>query len=360
MRRPFRSALGVLAALGLAAFAVVWLSEARRSSARNRGLERRTADLTAKLAEARSDVAARDERIRFLETELASALRRAEEVTLAVAGQREDLERIRSEIEERRARGRAPMPEGVRLCLRKLEDLLRDDGYDGVRFVEARTLEDRVLREVEMVERSLDGRSVAYTRAGELTAELDREHGVLVLRARDGHRVVDGVFEELPEQGHELRFEEVFGPTWERELPFLVRAVGEYAEDPEVTERLAVLDPVTRERWRQRLATVLAAAETELRYDVGRFRTVRNGRFVDVSLHAYDGRRLLMQSAEAKTLAVEVDREGGLVSLLLEDGTLRKAGGETTIPASGYRILLPGVEPELAIDAMLGFVVDRR
>ena len=83
-------------------------------------------------------------------------------------------------------------------------------------------------------------------------------------------------------------------------------------------------------------------------------------RFVDGAVHGYRADGLLAQSASAKSLAIEVDREAQCVSLLLEDGVLRKAGGDTTIPAAGYRVLLPAVTVHDAIDSMLGMVVDRR
>jgi hypothetical protein len=373
--RPIlRSVLLTAITAAAAGAALVWRSEALRQAAHaslvetrleagRRALDEALADAARTRAErdaARAEAEARAARIGFLERELGGALRRAEAVSAAVEAERAELQRVRAELDARRIAAGRPMPEGLRLALETLADQLRADGHPGLRFVHARALEEQILREVELVEVGAGGGRVTYYRAGALSVELDRGSGVLLLRLRDGHALRDGALEPLAEGGTELRFEGVDGPAFERRLPYLVQALGTYPEPEAGASRPEVLDTRTRERWRARLGELLDRAGTEVRYDLGRFRTVRDGRFVDVSLHGYDGRRLLMQSAEAAHLAVEVDRGAGVVSLLLEDGVLRKRGGETTIPKSGYRILLPGVTPQQASDALLGMVVERR
>lgn len=359
MRASLRS---VLFAAGLLAAVIgsVWcLSEARRTAGRNLLLEDQASSLGTELAAARDELAARDERITYLETELAAAIARADEIARAVDDQRAALERDRAALQELRVRERAPMPEGVRLALRAVESLLRADGYPGLRFLEAAALDERVLRDVELIETTAGGRTACYYRAAELLAHLDRAGGTLTLELRDGHALTNGVLEPLPESGLRLEFRGVHGPEWERRLPYLVTATGEYPVPPDGSDGVDVMDPFLRERWRARLCTLLAAADTELDYTVGGFRTARDGRFLDASVHGHDGERL-EQSADAKALAIEVDRTTDVVSLLLEDGILRKRGGETTIPTSGYRILLPGLDATFATDVMLGFVVDRK
>ena len=58
-------------------------------------------------------------------------------------------------------------------------------------------------------------------------------------------------------------------------------------------------------------------------------------------------------------VAVEIDERRDVVSLLLQDGALRRDGVESTIGAEGFRMLLPGLTPKQARDAMLGMVVAR-
>jgi len=365
----------------IAVVAVVALSEARRTSGRNARLEAELgaaasarqasdseeqalrADLdtaNAGLADLRARLAQRDARIVVLQDEAFAAIARAEAIGAAIEQQRAELEAARNALEDRRARGRAPMPEGVRLAVEALEDTLRRDGFGNLRVVDAESVEDHELRDVEVVDRSADGRDVTYYRAGVMTVELERDLGDLVLRFRDGHSVRNGFVEDLPEDGQIIRFAGVDGPRFEQRLPYLVQPIGAYPDDGAHGAPQVVMDPLTRERWAGRLRQVFELARTELRYEVGRFRTIENGRFRDAALHALDARKLLAQSIEAASIAIEVDRAIGTVSLLLEDGVLRKAGGETTIPKSGYRILLPGVTPAQAIDAMLGFVVFRQ
>ena len=65
------------------------------------------------------------------------------------------------------------------------------------------------------------------------------------------------------------------------------------------------------------------------------------------------------QTAEAISTSVEIDERRDVVSLLLQDGALRRDGVESTIGVEGFRMLLPGLTPKQARDAMLGMVVAR-
>lgn len=365
---------------GLVLLTVVSLSEARRQRAHGERIEgqldgarRDLETLAAERAAAAADLQAaraelgsmgqaavsREARITFLEQELRAALARAESVTQAVAARRAELDALRAELDERRIAAGKPMPEGVRLAVRAFEDLLIADGYEGFRIIQARALDDGALHDVELVETEDYGRRVTYYRAERLSVELDREGGAAAISLRNGHAVADGELRAFGEDGVSIELREVDGPEWERRLPYLVQAVGEYPESAARAAAEEVLDLSTRDRWRQRVDALLSTADTEVRYGLGGFRTIRDGRFLDAALHGFDGAGLLDRSASADRLGIEVDREAGVVALLLEDGVLRRRGGETKIPASGYRILLPGVTPEQALDAMLGFVVER-
>lgn len=376
-----RSPLFACVVLGLVGLVVVTLSEARRqrehgvllegrveeaaqdlesAAARERALVAERDEALAALDAAKQGLRTRDERIAFLDREIAAALARAESVSEAVAARRAELDALRAELDERRIALGKPMPEGVRLAVRALEDLLIADGYEGFRIIQARALDDGALHDVELVETRDFGRRVTYYRAELLSVELDREGGAAVLSLRNGHAVTDGELRTIDEDGLAIELREVDGPEWERRVPYLVEAVGEYPEDAARAVAEEVMDLSTRDRWRQRVDGLLAAADTEVRYELGEFRTIRDGRFVDAALHGFDGARLLDRSASAARLGVEVDRAAGVVALVLEDGVLRRRGGDTKIPASGYRILLPGVTPEQALDAMLGFVTERR
>lgn len=375
-----RGPLGLVAVAGLVLLTVVSLSEARRQRAHGERIEgqldgarRDLETLAAERAAAAADLQAaraelgsmgqaavsREARITFLEQELRAALARAESVTQAVAARRAELDALRAELDERRIAAGKPMPEGVRLAVRAFEDLLIADGYEGFRIIQARALDDGALHDVELVETEDYGRRVTYYRAERLSVELDREGGAAAISLRNGHAVADGELRAFGEDGVSIELREVDGPEWERRLPYLVQAVGEYPESAARAAAEEVLDLSTRDRWRQRVDALLSTADTEVRYGLGGFRTIRDGRFLDAALHGFDGAGLLDRSASADRLGIEVDREAGVVALLLEDGVLRRRGGETKIPASGYRILLPGVTPEQALDAMLGFVVER-
>jgi hypothetical protein len=266
-------------------------------------------------------------------------------------------EAARREQRERAARAvlRGP-PAGVRLALAAINDCLREDGFERLRFLHAGALDGRTVCDVEAIERDEDALGTALYLASELQLELDRAAGALTLRLRDGHRLADGVRHELPPEGLELRFQPVDGRHWEQRLGYLLTARGQYPAPPAAASAPAgELDAEQRAVWLSRLAGLLEVAAGELRYRVHDLRGLADGAFTEVLLLGYDAGGRLVLSASAERMAVRATPAGG--ELVLESGTLRKAGGETTIPAAGYRILLPDVTREAALDAMLGMVV---
>ena len=136
---------------------------------------------------------------------------------------------------------------------------------------------------------------------------------------------------------------------------------GEYSAEEAAIIRPAdrTLAPLERDAWLDRLDRLLASAGTDLRYRVDGLGGLEAAAFTGVLLLGYDGKQRLEIAVEAARMAVVSDAAGGTVELVLEDGVLRRSGGETTIPAAGYRVLLPAVTAETAMQTMLGMVVTR-
>jgi len=259
------------------------------------------------------------------------------------------------------AKSLEPLPDGVRLCLQNLHDCLHQEGYTGQRFLDARSLDGDGLHDVEVLDTHADGLSVAVIRAERMVAELDRGKGQLVLRFFDGFRSDRGERSALPKDGFPIVYEPIDGRLFEERLPFLVRASGVYpAAAPTTRDRRPTdLDATTRLQWLERFDRLLAAAGTAEQLRVNGFRGLQAGRFLDVQLLGTDDKHHLQLGADCKRFAVEVDAVAGIVSLLLQDGILRRAGVESTITAEGYRMLLPKVTPKMATDVMLGMVVTK-
>jgi hypothetical protein len=253
-----------------------------------------------------------------------------------------------------------PMPQGVRHCLQALHECLRIEGYTSQRFLRAMALDAEGLHEVEMLEASANGLSVAFLRAGRMTAQVDRSVGMLELRFFDGHRAVDGERAALPEEGFVMTFKEIDGRLFERRLPFLVRGVGSYVTAAAKPKRPATdLDPGTRRQWLSRMEKVLSRAKTDLNWRVSRLRGLDGAQFLKIELVGTDDKNLVVASAHCDRMAFEIDERSGVVSLLLNDGVLRQRGAESTITGEGYRMLLPGLTPKETIDAMLGMIVKK-
>lgn len=332
-RRVARAVL--LGVLSVTAAAALWgISEGRRLRAHNRRLEQRVDRLERDLAGALT------ERARILEM--------LEERVRA-----ERQRRIRRE--KRLAEAVRAMPEGVRLALVAANECLRRDGFPEIRFLEARSLEDRELREVELVEHEREGLRTTFYLAGRVTLELDRAAGALVLRLREGYALRGGERTALPAEGLVLRLEHVDGPYWERRLPYLVRATGDYPREDAV-RRPPPMDPATRTAWLERFERLTNAAEGALRYRVDRFSHLEDGVFREVLVLGYGKGRRMEMAVEAGRLEVEVDAEAGSVELCVRDGILRQRGGSVPLPSKGYRLLLPGLSPARASEIMLGMV----
>lgn len=267
-------------------------------------------------------------------------------------------------VEERAARARSaasgprdgPMPEGVRTALVTLQETLRAEGFTALRFLRARAIEAMALHSVEVLELSPDQLVVAFVHAERMTAELDRAAGRLALRFFVGERIVGGESTALPEAGFVLHFDDVDGPRIERQLPFLVRAEGAYPAEPAAEQREPGLDPGTRAQWLDRLDGLLGHGGTPAKWRMTRFRTLRDGWFLDCDLVATDAARHVVGGAHCARAAIEVDPGTGVVSLRLLDGILQQGGTESSIVGEGYRMLLPDVTPKQASEAMLGMV----
>ena len=347
-----------IAMLAIAGAAVYAWSEHRRTRGRSVQLKRETVELKRRTAELGHDLAGERARADRLEGELAAALRREQKIVGTLDERRRELEQKDAEIRERLRSAMKPMPEGVRLALVAINDCLRADGHDGLRFIQARGIDNRELLEAEIVEFDRNSLETTFYDCARVVLTLDREAGELELTLLDGRLLAGGRRLELPEEGFSIRLAGIWGPMWEARLPYLLQTVGAYsAEDPTpVRQRLI---PAVRDAWIARLERVLELAETELRYELTRLRGIGDHGLEGALLLGYGSGRLLEFSAEAGSLALEVDKAADSVSLLMRDGILRKAAGETTIPTSGYRIFLPGLKPAQAIDLMLGMVVYR-
>lgn len=256
------------------------------------------------------------------------------------------------------AKSQRPMPAGVRLCLDTLHECLRIEGYTGQRFLRAASLDQKGLHEVEMLEASSDGLAVAFVTAQRMMATADRATGRLELRFFDGHRAVDGDRAALPEDGLVIVFDDIDPRLFAERLPYLVQCEGAYPEVQDERSGLATdVDAGTQRQWLARLTQLLDKAETRLRWRVSRFRGMSDGHFLTVELLGTNDKHMLLGSCHCARMAVEIDEQVGVVSLLLQGGVLQRDGRESTITGEGYRMLLPGLTTNEAIDAMLGMIV---
>lgn len=278
-----------------------------------------------------------------------------------------DLVQARAKREEQAAAAAAaaaaalatPMPEGVRLCLAAIHDVLRAEGFSGIRFVDAAGLDDEGLRDAELVEVAPDGLGATIYQAGLVTAALDRATGRMELRMFDGHRVADGERIDLPKDGWAVVFAPVDARAVEARLPFFVKASGVYPAPVGERPIAGLVDPLTRDAWLERLDRLCDLSGGQDRLRVQRFAGLQDGWFLECQLVGTDARNHVTLFASCAKLAVEVDREAGLVSLRLRDGILRRNGVDSKIGAEGHRMLLTNVAPSQALDTMLGMVVSQ-
>ncbi len=360
--------LGWLLAMGSTAWGLWTSSRAWRFEWRVARVEDQLAARSRELDEAErqrhgveAELAARDRKVAFLEAELDAAMRRESAINGTLAARVAEIGRLQEELQDRRRHVARPMPEGVRLILEAIGEMLVVDGYDGLRFVHAAGCEERDLFEVELLEREPETWSTTFHRAGRMQLELQREAGSLALVLFDGAALRAGTSSKYPEEGHRIVLTEVDGPAWEGRLGFLLTATGEYPDPEAVARRRApAVDRVTHAAWVERIDSLLLDSSTEIRWRLERFRNLGDARFGESLLLGFDAGGVLLRSAEADRLAIEVDREAGVVNLLLEGGILHQQAGDTRLPESGYRILLPGVTPAQANRTMLGLVVQPR
>ncbi len=295
-----------------------------------------------------------------LQVDLHSARQQLAAVTDLLEQKNAEIRR-KAEAEAEAARNSLkPMPAGVRLCLDSLHQCLRGEGYTNQRFLRASSIDDAGMHGVEMLDASPDGLAVAFVNAELMTAKIDRGTGRLELRFFDGYRAVDGERLVLPEDGFAVTFEEVDGRLFERRLPFLLHGEGFYQVVESGNQKPSTdLDPGTRRQWLTRLDLLISSARTALNWRVTRMRGMSDGYFLTVELVGTSDNHLVKGSVHCDRMAVEIDEVGGVVSLLLQDGVLRRDGLESTITNQGYRMLLPGLTPKETIDAMLGMVVKK-
>ena len=192
------------------------------------------------------------------------------------------------------------------------------------------------------------------------TEQARKATGSLELRFYEGRRSDGGERAALPEEGFVVSFDDVDGRRFEERLPYLIRAEGAYPV-PQVGPAVepGKLDPGSRRQWAARLTRLLAAARTDLRWSTVRLRGLLEGRFLAVELVATNDKNSVLGSAHCARVAVEIDARRDVVSLLLQDGVMRREGVESQVDDQGFRMLLPGVTSKDATDVMLGMVVSR-
>ncbi len=338
--------VGGLSYLGIELSRLQGLSREHQTRAAKLDLELTQTRLT--LERSRADVAR-------LEGELRGQITRQEELTKAVNSQQEKLLAARLATNEARAKAMRPMPAGVRLTLVKINKLLRQDGYESFRFIWSRELGDHELKLVELIETDVASLKKSFFMSERVTLLLNRASSQLTIHLHGGYMLNGEGSLSIPATGHMIVLDSVDGPTWETQLPQIVTAEGAYPQEilppPQKTFSRAQVDD-----WIERIDHVLSLAKTPVRYRCERIRGLEGGRFQHAVLLGYKA-KILASSAEAKNLEFRIDPRAGTVSLILSDGLLRKKGGQTSIPASGYRILLPGLTGAEVSKAMMGMVI---
>jgi len=304
----------------------------------------------------------RQQRIDVLERELAAALAAGDGMRAVVKDRLAAEVAVQKQREERLLAATRPLPEGLRLAVSTLHDLLRRSGHGDLRVLSARAIADKQMRGVELFAPPTDAAlGATLWQAERLGFHLDRKRGALTLRFHEGRVVRDGVAQPLPEGGEPLVLFDVDGPAFEERLPYLVVAEGEYPKPQPVTPPRARLDPFTEQSWRERLNRLLAAADTPCRYRVTELGGLADGRFLGVVLLASTDGNRLEQVVEVDRLAVRIDETAGTVDLELVGGVFHRAGGDTDLPRDepGQLILLPGVTPKEASLFLTGMVLRR-
>lgn len=314
--------------------------------------------LREELEAAKVDLGRSEHDRRSLESKIQSEVGRRSAIENGIDAAAEALRKERERHNREIWETRQFMPEGVRLAILAINECLRADGHDGLRFFRATKIEnaDKVLHGVQVIDWNAEALSSTLYLAARVSFDLDRAKGQLNVRFFEGFSRDPKGRVEFPDEGFVLSLKHVDGQLWERRLPYLVKGRGDY---PVQSDRvsLPVMDGARRESWRTRVNALLAKADTSVRYKIDAFRDLQNARFLDALVVGYDDKKRLAMSVEAKRLWVQIDERSGAVDLRMEEGVLRKQGGETTIPEDGYRIQLPGVKSDQALEDLLGMVI---
>ncbi len=303
----------------------------------------------------------RQARIETLEAELASVLVARDGIRAFVS------ERAATEAADRDARqmrlqaATKSMPEGLRLAVETLHELLRRNGHARLRVLALQAIENKELRGLELFEaQDRVGSGNTLWQAARVTVRLERSTGTLTLTLHDGWVVRDGIKSDLPGAGEPLVLLGVDGRAFEARLPFLIEADGDYPQAVPRVPPAAKLDPFTVQNWLARLNEVLAHSTASVRWRVTQIEGLADGEFLGVVMLGAVGKRV-EQMAEVDRMAIVVDDAAGTVEVEMIGGVLRRTVGETTLPASapGQRILLTGVTPQAASHALTGMVLRR-
>ena len=345
--RAFATLIAVLLA------GTTWWSFVARTQAKTRleGSEvmRRAAEVLAQ---------ERAARIAVLESELSGAIAQRDSVARAAERVADLAKGHQIAAASRKRATTRVIPEGVRVALQTFNELLAASGQAGLRFLHATTItKDRLLLGAELIDADPKSLRTTLYLPETLEARLDRQRLTLTLVMRGGVRVAQDTREPLPATGFVFVVEGVDGPAFEQRLPMLVFAEGAYPVDAAAQSRPSRLPTATTEAWRERLNELLARATGEEHWRCERFQDLESGYFRRGLLVATKGGRTVKRSIEAERFAISIDQGAGTVSLIFEGGVLHAGDGDTSIPATGFAILLAGLEPKTARDALFGLVV---
>lgn len=295
-----------------------------------------------------------------LSLELAATKDQLAAVTALLAQRNREAEQRAAEAAAVAEKLAQPMPDGVRLCLQALHDCLRAEGFTGLRFLGARSVGNEGLTMVEALECDPSGLDVAVLHAARVTATLDRSRGRFELRFFDGERVLRGERQKLPKDGFAIAFDDVDGRPFEARLPYLLAVQGAYPDSKLAEARAATdLEPPQRRQWLARLDRVLRESGVSPGWQVTRLRGLDNAWFLAGELVSADEKKRVVGGAHVARFAIECDQAAGVVSLLLRDGFLHRAGVDSRITGEGFRVLLPNLTCKQANDLMFGMVVTK-
>lgn len=317
-------------------------------------------DLDAERAAYADDRARWDRDRRRLEDELRTAIDQRQVVVDQIEATKDEMTQLREDRLERIAQANKPMPAGVRLALRTINNQLLQDGYGTMRFLRAERIEERAMFGAEFTEYRPEEFATRFYYAGRVEFELDRATAALTMRCFEGRVYSAGDTHQFPPDGEAIVLSSVAALDWENRLPYLLRTTGVAPVEVEEEPDRPAIDAATARIWSERMDGLVRSGETEFELRVARVRDLRDGVFRDVLIHGYDDSGRLQTSMSAKRLQIEVDQAAGTVALLMRGGTMLRHEGTVTIPAEGYRVLLMGVSPAAARDAMLGMVARAR